>query len=239
MKIIYFGCSEKNYTVVKNVIRELDFLYEERLYLEQFIKFSSKLKKEILNTDYKKIYIISIEALFLTKCLKLVEYIRNNDWHSDIILIKDGNVLLTTKSFNIPKIFDVITKSNELEEKLKMDISLICDHLDHRKSFNYKNRDMLLNIYLEKILYIYRDTLERKVMIVTDNNMYALNMDLKDTFYLLDERFKQVHRACLVNMMRIEKLDWSNNRFILDNGLSVEMLSKHYRENIEEEIFRH
>ena len=235
MKVIYFGSSEKNYAIVKNVVRELDFLWEERLELEQYLKLCSKLKTEILTSDYKKIYIISLNEETLTKCLKLVEFIRDNDWHSEIILIKDGNVVIKNHSgVDIHKIFDVINSTNEINNLLKDDLSLICDHLDQRKAFKYKNRDMYLNICLEKILYLYRDTGRRKVIVVTDNNVHAINMDLKDTFYLLDQRFKQVHRACLVNTKRIEKLDWSNNSFILDNGTEVGLLSKHYKSNIDE-----
>ena len=193
MKIIYFGSSEKNGVVVKNVVRELDFLYEERLELNHFFRMDEKLKKEILNNDYKKIYIISIDEKRLEKCLKLIEFIRHNDWHSEIILIKEGNVILTNHGkANFHRIFDVISHNMDLTNTLKDDISLICQHLDGRKTFNFRNRDMNLSIYLEKILYIYRDTEERKIVIVTDNNVHTINMGLKDSFYLLDKRFKQV-----------------------------------------------
>lgn len=232
------GSEEKCYKLVRNVISELDFLYENTITMKQYQKICPGLKEEILNKENQKVYIIDLGKKDLNRKYQLIKYIRENDYHNEIILVKDNEAILDSSWNNLHNIFDILNLSSKEHIKLKNDLELIFKHMGEQKCFNYQNRDMNLSIYLENILYIYRDTEERKVVIVTDNNLYSINMGLKDVFYLLDERFKQVHRACLVNTQRTQKFDWSHNSFILDNGISINLLSKHYKENIEsKEVF--
>ena len=98
--------------------------------------------------------------------------------------------------------------------------------------FLYQNRKFSLRIYYDSILYIYRDTVERKSVIVTDNNNYSLGVSLNEMKDLLDSRFKKVHRACLLNICRVQKFNWAQNYFVLDNGTKIELLSKKYRYDI-------
>ena len=233
IKIIFIGSEERNYAVIKGVLSELSFLYEGTLELKKYFKMCLQLKEEILDADCKKIYIIEVNSNNYSKSFNLLKYLRQNDWNSEIILIKDGLVTFEKTWDGICKVFDVI-ESNLVKDRIRKDLNLICTHTDSKKTFNFKNRDMNLSIYLEKILYIYRDTDSRKVVVVTDNNLYTINMGLKDVFFLLDKRFKQVHRACLANTMRVEKYDWSNNTFTLDNGKEINLLSKHYKDTLED-----
>lgn len=231
-KIILIGSERSNYAVVKRVVGELDFLYNDNLELKYYGKICSELKEEVLCNDDKKIYIINVDLVNHT----LVKFIRDNDWHSEIILLKGENAMLEKEWQNIHNIFSVIDSKNLSDCVLKDNLNLIFKHCCQLNSFKFKNRDVNLNIYFENILYIYRDTGERKVVIVTDNNIYTLNMGLKDTIFMLDKRFKQVHRACVVNTMRTEKYDWSKNSFTLDTGDEVNLLSKNYRSNISDTI---
>lgn len=232
IKIVLIGNDERNYAVVKRIISELDFLYKNELSFIHFSSVNKNLKDEISKNDYKKIYLINIDFTNKNARYDLVKYIRQNDWYSEIILLRNNDAILDCEWQNIHNIFDIIEVNKNYDNLIKDDLRLILGHNCYGHSFNYKNRDINLNIYFEKILYIYRDTGQRKVVVVTDNNLYTLNTDLKSTMKLLDERFKQVHRACVVNAMRTEKFDWSNNSFTLDNGDEINMLSKHYRNNV-------
>lgn len=231
-KVILIGSDKRSYAVVKKVVGELDFLYNDDLELKHYGNFSDDLKTEILCNDCKKIYIINANLIKYS----LAKFIRENDWHSEIILLKGENALLEKEWQNIHNIFSIIDEKDLYNSVLKDNLNLIFKHCCQPNSFRFKNRDINLSIYFENILYIYRDTGERKVVIVTDNNIYTLNMGLKDTIFRLDKRFKQVHRACVVNTMRAEKFDWSKNSFILDTGDEVNLLSKNYRENISDTI---
>ena len=51
----------------------------------------------------------------------------------------------------------------------------------------------------------------------------------------LDGRFKQCHRACIVNRNRVHKYDWNKSTFILDTKESVDMLSRKYKKEVLDE----
>lgn len=233
LKIFSVGGEVNSCAVIKSIVSELDFLFETELSYVHYQKFCPSLKTEILNPDYKKIFVIYVNNVNRNGCFKLVKFIRDNDWHSEIILIKECSMVMQGLWPEIRKIFAIIDNNQDLKKVLRTDLQIILKHNCQDKVFKYKNRDINLNIYLSNILYIYRETKDRKVVIVTDSNNYVLNMGLREVFLMLDDRFKQVHKSCFVNATRIEKFDWNKGCFTLDNGEKIDRLSKRYKENID------
>ena len=80
-------------------------------------------------------------------------------------------------------------------------------------------------------MYIYRDTVDRKLIIKTTNNEFIVNLAMKEMQSMLDERFKMCHRSCLINEDRIVEKNYVEGYFITDTGETVDMLSKKYRVN--------
>lgn len=56
-------------------------------------------------------------------------------------------------------------------------------------------------------------------------------MTLQDALTKLDDRFRQVHRACIVNNDYVQEYNWSQGYFILSTGEKVDMCSKNFRNN--------
>ena len=59
-----------------------------------------------------------------------------------------------------------------------------------------------------------------------------LNKSILEISKELDGRFRQIHRACIVNKDRVNQFNWSKGYFQLDNGEKVDLCSKNYKENI-------
>ena len=95
--------------------------------------------------------------------------------------------------------------------------------------FIYKANNVELSVYYRSILYIYRDTEERKLVIVTESNKYIVGLNIKDILNLLDDRFMQCHRSCIVNKDRVQEKNYKDGYFTLDNGEKVYMLSKKFK----------
>ena len=51
---------------------------------------------------------------------------------------------------------------------------------------------------------------------------------------LLDNRFKITHKACIVNMERVEALLWREGIVKFENGMQIDMLSKTHKKEIME-----
>ena len=82
----------------------------------------------------------------------------------------------------------------------------------------------------DDILYLYRDTIERKIAIKTVNgNVFLVNKNINQIIEELDDRFIQVHRSCIVNKNRVNVYNWAGGYFILDTNEKVNMLSKKYK----------
>ena len=225
IKIILIDNDERNYLTLKKIIGKLDFLYSKNLIIKWFPEYSKELAKTINEHETKKIYFIN--SKYELNKNNLANHVRNNDYRSELILL--GN---TYKRW-INNIFDFLPNIYEYPKKILLDLKQILDNFYIGNMFKYENRKFSLNIYYDNILFIYRDTCERKVVIVTDNYKYNLCMSLTELKDHLDNRFKQVHRACLLNMCRVQEYNWANNYYILDTGKKIELLSKKYRNDIE------
>ena len=117
--------------------------------------------------------------------------------------------------------------------RLEIDLSKILSRNFDKKKFFLSNCSQDLQIYLKDILYLYCDTPTRKVMVVTNQNIFHLNTTLKEALQKCDNRFKQVHRACIVNTDEVNLYNWNKGYFKLKNGKEVLLCSKNYRKNVE------
>ena len=103
IKIILVSKNNEDYAVIKDVVNELDFFYENEFKLERFNGVVNNLKKEIDNLDYKKIYIVRTSLDKKSSSLSLLKYIRKKDYFSEIIIIGAS----TNNLLGIHNIFEI------------------------------------------------------------------------------------------------------------------------------------
>ena len=200
-----------------------------------FTKVSAALKKEIENPEERKVYILDIELGNKVSGINIAKMIRDNDWESEIIFITNHDKMFEIAHREVYAVFDFIEKFHDFDRKFKKDIKEILKRNFDNKMFIYKANNIELNIYYKTILYIYRDTEERKLIIVTDTNEYKVNLCIKEIFDYLDDRFKQCHRSCIVNTDRVQEKNYKEGYFIVDNEKigKVYMLSKKYMKDLD------
>lgn len=233
IKFIVIEDDKNIQTKVKNIIHKLTFDIEEEVKIKPFSKVTSELIKEIEDLVERKVYIIDIELADNHSGIQIAKQIREKDWESEIIFMTNHDKMFETVYRNVYEVFDFIEKFHDFEKRLQKDIKLILSKNFDNKMFIYNGRNIDLHLYYKEILYIYRDTRERKVVIVTTKNSFAVGLGVQEILEQLDKRFKMVHRACIVNPERVKKYDWSEKYFVLDTGEQVNMLSKKYRKEIE------
>lgn len=186
--------------------------------------------KTVINNSNPKVYIMDIDLNSKVSGLDIGKYIRNYDWDSEIIYITNHDKMFEKVFRNIYKVFDFIEKFDSMEERFKNDINQILLRKWDKKKFTYSNNRILFEIYLDDILYLYRDTVERKVAIKTiKGNIFYVNKNINQIIEDLDDRFIQVHRSCIVNKDKVNVYNWANGYFVLDTGERVDMLSKTYK----------
>lgn len=194
-------------------------------------KENKKLDDYIKNNDDNSIYILDFE-LPNTNALDLARLVRTYDWRSPIIILTAHGGMAFESFKQRLQILDFISKQYHAEKSLIESFDICMKQFNITKSLklNYNYTDY--NIPFDKILYIYRDTVERKIIVVTENSEYKIRINMKDIKKLLPNYFKYSHKACIVNMNKVEAFDWKNYIIYFSNGTSSYLLSRTHKKEL-------
>jgi len=232
IRFIIVDDEEKWQKKIKDIILSCSFATDNSIVIKTFNGYNSKLEQEISDKSQRTIYLLDIDLKGNTTGISIALKIRENDWDSEIIFLTNHDQYFEKVYRSIYKVFDFIEKFDHVKVRLKKDIKNILSQKYDIKMFRYSNRQIDMQIYLKDILYIYRDTSERKLHIVTTNNEFLLNLTIKKALIQLDERFILVHRSCIVNNDHVNVFNWNKGSFILDNHKEIYLLSKKYKDKI-------
>lgn len=234
IRIVVVEDDKNTQLLIKKILREMDVFKDEEVKAEYYTKYTNELKEIIKDTSDRKIYIMDIELESRTSGIDIAKYIRELDWESEIIFVTNHDKMFETAYRNVYEVFDFIEKFHELEPRLKKDLKAIFKRNFDNKMFKFSCRNLNLQIYYRSITHIYRDKEDRKIIVNTDNgNHYAINLSITECLNYLDDRFKIVHRACIVNTDRVQAYQWGKGSFKLDNGIEVPMLSRKFKKELE------
>lgn len=196
-------------------------------------KETEELINHIKNNDENNIYILDFE-LPNTNALDLARIIRKSDWRSPIIILTAHGGMAFESFKQRLQILDFISKQYKAEENLIESFNICMKQFNLSKSLklNYNYTDY--NIPFNKILYICRDTVERKLLIVTENSEYKIRLNMKDIINMLPKTFKYSHKACIVNIDKVEAFDWKNYEIYFSNGTKTNLLSRTHKKELTE-----
>lgn len=216
---------------IKHIKSLLDEIVGEQKEIRSFTKLNEKLKTEIQDTDVRKVYILDIELGDKVSGINVAKLIRDVDYESEIIFITNHDGMFESTHKSVYEVFDFIVKFHDFDKHFKKAIKAILKRNFDNKMFIYKANNIELSIYYKAILYIYTE--DRKLVIVTPTNKYMVNLTLKEIFPMLDKRFKQCYRSCIMNTDRVHEKNYKDGYFMTDTGESVYMLSKKYKKDLE------
>ena len=231
MNFIIVEDDPKTEKEIENIITKEMFKNNKEYKISKFTKYCKGLKEIIKNDIESKIFILDIALEGKISGIDIAKEIRTEDWDSEIIFVTSHDRMFETVYKTIYKVFDFIEKFDNLDKRLSKDISEIVKMEHDNGKFKYSNNKITLQIFYKDILYVYRDTQERKLVIVTNNNEFKVNMTLEEIKQSLDSRFFQTHRACIVNNDKVNLYNWNECFFELCNGFKVPLLSRTYKED--------
>lgn len=229
IKFIIVEDEEKWSKEYERIINEILFKTDKEYEIYKFTKYNKELKEIIHDNSEQKVYLMDLELDIKFNGMDILREIREDDWDSEIIVLTNHDRMFETVHKEIYKTFDFIEKFDEFEKRLKKDIKKIISKKNDYGKFIYETRKINLQIYFKDIMYIYRDTVDRKIVIKTTNNEFIVNLSMKEMLLKLDARFKLCHRSCIINNDRINEENYVEGYFITDTGEKVYMLSKKYR----------
>lgn len=184
-----------------------------------------KYRKELLNKDNFKIYIISYKK----DTIELIKYIREelDDWKSLIIIIyknsEDKNKILKENLF----IVDYINKRKYFKEKLLRNIQICLKNYDQRpNSLRYKYKNISYNIEFQKIIYIEKEQDNKRCIIYTRNKKYYIPGTLTQLLNILDNRFIKISRSFIINQEQMCSYDIKSNIITFKNNIKLNGASR-------------
>ena len=218
---------------IRKIIDEIKYNTNQDIKTYEFKGLNKELEELIHNCDQRTIYILDIELENSKSGIEIASMIRERDWDSEILFITNHDKMFETAHRNVYEVFDFIEKYHDLEKRLNKDIKMILSRTVDKKMFSYQGRNLDLQLYLHTIKYIYKDKTDRKVNIVTETSTFSVSLSLREISQLLDDRFKMVHRSCIVNTDKVVTYDWSKSKIILKDGTEVNYLSRKYKSEVE------
>ena len=178
-----------------------------------------------------KIYLLDIETPSASG-IDIARKIRNKDVDSVIIFLTAheelGNVILKKDLMFL----SFINKFDNLKIRLNKSLKKSLDLLNHKSIIKFTDRNTVYTIDMNDILYLTKESFERKTIIKTDYAEFKVNKTLNELVNMLDNRFIQTHRSCYINDDRKVSVDKTNKIILFDNSEKIDLLSDKYRKEI-------
>lgn len=213
--------------IITKTMMSNKFVYKTHKFVEYDSSFYDIMNSNLSN----KIYILDIETREASG-IDVARKIRKHDIDSIIIFAtvhnEAGLVLLKDDLMFL----NFICKFDDFENKLSNSINKALEFIHHKVNIKFEDRGTIYTIPLSDILYVTKESNDRKCIIKTSNSEFKVNLTLKEVVELCDNKLIQTHRSCFVNMDRVRVIDKHDNIIVFDNGLSIDMLSSTYKKGI-------
>lgn len=229
--VIICDDNEKDRKNVERIVKE--FMNKTKLEFEihSFDDYNKSFYKTMESKLPYKIYLLDIETPSKSG-IDIAREIRNKDVDSVIAFLTAheelGNVILKEELMFL----SFINKFNDLENRLKNCLKKSLDLLKQKRVIKITDRNISYTININDILYITKDSFERRTIIKTDYSEIKVNKTLQEIRDMLDDRFIQTHRACYINNDRRVSIDKTNKIITFDNNQTIDLLSDKYKKEV-------
>lgn len=193
---------------------------------------------KIMNSKLaSKIYILDIETKTSSGVL-VADKIRENDIDSIIIFLTSHEEMAYEIIKSQYMCLTFISKKDNYIKILKQAITKAISLIGKKQAIRFRHQGVLYTLPVPDIMYITRDSVERKSIIVTDYGIFLNPMGLNQLALILKDTFIQTHRACFINKNRYRKIDMRKKKIVFDNGEEIDLLSDSYKKEVCKECCR-
>ena len=216
---------------VENIINKIMMKEKLEYKINTYDDYNPNFKKVMNINKSNKIYILDIETKSASG-IDIARQIRKRDVESVIIFITAheelGSVIIKENLL----VLTFICKFDDFDNKLFNAINNALEIVGSKKTIRFNDYNSIYTIPLKDILYITRDSIERKSIIKTEYASYKVTKSLTELKDMSDGELIQTHKSCIVNMKRVLKIDKTRKVITFDNGDSIDLLSDNYKKGI-------
>ena len=233
VNVIICDDNNKDRITVKRIVDNYMRKVKKDCKIYDFEDYNKKFYELINNRLPFKIYLLDIETPSKSG-IDVAREIRQKDIDSVIIFLTAheelGNVVLK----NDLLFLSFINKFDDFENRLTCALEKSLELLNQKNTIRFQDRNIIYTININDILYITKESFERKTVIMTDYNEFKINKPMHEIIEMLDNRFIQTHRACYINKTRVTKIDKNKKIITFENGRTIDLLSDKYKRSLYE-----
>ena len=168
--------------------------------------------------------------------IDVAKKIRINDWNSIIILVTSHMEMGYEALKAQIMLLDFISKYNDCSPNLESTIKKAISKIDNKKILIFETNNMTYKVHTDDIVYIVKDSIDRKCIIKTEYNEVCINETIGNILDMLDRRFFLTHRSCIINTEKIDRIDWKKNIIYFKNSDKTDYLSRNKRKELKEYV---
>lgn len=214
--------------LVDAFMRRNKYKYQKHIYKD----FNDEFMKLVKTKMPFRIYILDIETPSRSG-IDVAREIRSKDLDSVIIFLTGHDELGRVILQNDLMFLSFVNKFDDSAKRLNEVLYKAIDLVKMRRTIKIEDGTNTYIIDLNDIIYFTKETFDRKTTIKTDYTEYRVRKSLSALKEMLDDRFIQTHRACIVNRTRISRIDKSNRMIYFDNGEYTDLLSDKYKKEMD------
>lgn len=210
--------------VVTKFMMKNEIEYDKHLFDDYNSSFIAVINKKLPC----KIYILDIETPSGSG-IDMARIIRNKDVDSVIIFLTAHDELSTVCAKKDFLFLTFINKYDYCEKRLEEALEKALRVFGERNLIRFKDGGVVYTINLNDILYITKDSVERKSIIATDYSEFKISKSLTEIMEMLNCDFIKTHRSCIVNKRRIVKFNKPKKSITFDNGKAIDIVSSGFK----------
>jgi len=223
---------DKTTLVINKLLMKNNIEYK----IHEYGTYNKDLENFINNNLSSKIYILDIEMKNSISGIDIARKIRKNDWDSIIIMVTSHSELGYEALKAQIMLLDFISKFDECEKNLEKTLKKAIVKVDSKKIIQFQNSGVTHRLYLDDILYVTKDTVDRKCIIKTTYNEFAVNKTMNEMIEELGPSFYLSHRSCLVNIEKIKTVNWKDSIIWFNNGETIDLLARDKKKGLKEYV---
>ena len=231
INVVICDDNDKDLKNIKKIVNDFMTKNKKETSILTFNDYNKSFYEVVAKKLPFKIYLLDIETPSKSG-IDVAREIRKKDIDSVIIFLTAheelGNIVLK----NDLLFLSFINKFDDFENRLNKSLEKSLELLRQKNTIRFQDRSILYTININDILYITKESFERKTVIVTDYTEFKVNKPMHEIIDMLDDRFVQTHRACYVNSYRKVKIDKIKRIITFDNGKTTDLLSDKYKKEL-------
>lgn len=221
--------SKKYQEIAEKVLMNYDIEYHFNI----FSGYTNNWKKIATKGNFK-IYILDLKTKEGSG-LDAARYIREelDDWQSMIIVVTAYPEFKFEALGKRLMLVDFVNKFDNFEERLTQAIQICLKNFDKRpNSLKYTYKKTVYNIEFSKIVYIEKESDNKRCIIKTTEKDYFIQGNLSQVEKLLDKRFIKCNRSYIINLEQVSSYNKKSNILHFKNGIELYAVSRNHKKEI-------